>query len=46
MCLTHRGVKEHESDMTTSIVRGSLREIESQKREFFNLLKGMKGFYE
>tara|TARA_B100000949_G_scaffold107450_1_gene95433 strand:- start:1369 stop:2034 length:666 start_codon:yes stop_codon:yes gene_type:complete len=46
MCLTHRGVKEHESDMTTSIVRGSLREIESQKREFFTLLKGMKGFYE
>ena len=45
MCLTHRGVKEHESDMTTSIVRGSLREEETQKREFFNLLKGMKGFY-
>ena len=46
MCLTHRGVKEHESDMTTSVVRGSLREKETQKREFFNLLKGMKGFYE
>ena len=46
MCLTHRGVKEHESDMTTSIVRGSLREEETQKREFFTLLKGMKGFYE
>ena len=46
MCLTHRGVKEHESDMTTSIVRGSLREEETQKREFFNLLKGMTGFYE
>jgi len=45
MCLTHRGVKEHESDMTTSVVRGSLRNEESQKREFFNLLKGMKGFY-
>ncbi len=45
MCMTHRGVKEHESDMTTSVVRGSLREEESQKREFFNLLKGMKGFY-
>ncbi len=44
-CMTHRGVKEHESDMTTSVVRGSLREEESQKREFFNLLKGMKGFY-
>ncbi len=45
MCMTHRGVREHESDMTTSVVRGSLREEESQKREFFNLLKGMKGFY-
>ena len=45
MCMTHRGVKEHESDMTTSVVRGSLRDEESQKREFFNLLKGMKGFY-
>tara|TARA_Y100000034_G_C6897203_1_gene413950 strand:- start:2098 stop:2751 length:654 start_codon:yes stop_codon:yes gene_type:complete len=44
MCLTHRGVKEHESDMTTSVVRGSLRNEESQKREFFTLLKGMKGF--
>ena len=46
MCLTHRGVKEHESDMTTSIVRGSLRDEETQKREFFALLKGMKGFSE
>ena len=45
MCMTHRGVREHESDMTTSVVRGSLRDEESQKREFFNLLKGMKGFY-
>ena len=45
MCMTHRGVLEHESDMTTSVGRGSLREEESQKREFFNLLKGMKGFY-
>ena len=45
MCMTHRGVREHESDMTTSVVRGSLREEESQKPEFFNLLKGMKGFY-
>ena len=33
------------ADITTSVVRGSLRDEESQKREFFNLLKGMKGFY-
>ena len=44
MCMTHRGVLEHESDMTTSIVRGKLRDVETIKREFFTLLQGMKGF--
>ena len=44
MCMTHRGVMEHESDMTTSIVRGKIRDIETIKREFFTLLQGMKGF--
>jgi|TARA_Y100000310_G_scaffold55121_1_gene50530 GTP cyclohydrolase I len=43
-CITHRGIKEHDSDMTTSIVRGTMRDEESQKREFFTLLKSMKGF--
>ena len=44
MCMTHRGVLEHESDMTTSIVRGKLRDVETIKQEFFTLLQGMKGF--
>ena len=38
MCLTHRGVKEHESDMTTSIMRGDFRVNSSLKTEFFNLI--------
>ncbi len=44
MCMTHRGVLEHESDMTTSIVRGKFRDVETIKQEFFTLLQGMKGF--
>ncbi len=44
MCLTHRGVKEHESDMTTSVMRGDFREFPHIKQEFLSLLNGMKGF--
>jgi len=44
MCMTARGVKAHESDMLTSVVRGSLREQEKLRQEFFSLLQGMKGF--
>ena len=46
MCMTHRGVREHESDMTTSIMRGSFREDPYLKSEFLKLLAGMKGFNE
>lgn len=48
MCLTHRGVKEHESDMTTSVMRGIFQDEDARhlKSEFLQLLKGMKGFYE
>ena len=46
MCLTHRGVKEHESDMTTSVIRGVFKENPILKSEFLQLLKGMKGFYD
>ena len=42
--MTHRGVKEHDSDMTTSIVRGKMRDVPTIKNEFFTLLQGMKGF--
>jgi GTP cyclohydrolase I len=43
-CLTHRGVREHNSDMTTSIMRGKFRTDPNLKSEFLNLLAGMKGF--
>lgn len=46
MCLTHRGVNEHESDMTTSVIRGVFKENPILKSEFLQLLKGMKGFYD
>ena len=43
-CVTHRGVQEHQSDFTTSIVRGILRENKTLKDEFFSILQGMKGY--
>lgn len=42
-CMSHRGVKEHDSDMSTSIVRGCLRENPALKQEFFSIVAGMKG---
>jgi GTP cyclohydrolase I len=44
MCVTHRGVREHASDMTTSVLRGVLRDSSDTRAEFFRLLQGMKGF--
>jgi len=44
MCLTHRGFKEHESDMTTSVMRGTFLKNVHMKQEFLSLLSGMKGF--
>lgn len=41
-CMTWRGVKEENSEMVTSIVRGELRDP-SLKLEFFNLIKS-QGF--
>jgi GTP cyclohydrolase IA len=41
-CMTMRGVKEHENDFTTAIMRGKFRE-ESLKTEFYNILNNMKG---
>jgi GTP cyclohydrolase I len=43
-CMTMRGVKEHDSDMTTSIMRGLFRTDPQLKNEFLQLLAGMKGF--
>ena len=44
MCVTHRGVREHASDMTTSVLRGVLRDQPDTRAEFFRLLHGMKEF--
>jgi len=43
-CMTHRGVKAHESDMVTSVMRGALREQVKLREEFFHLLSSMKGY--
>lgn len=40
-CMTHRGVKEHESAMTTSILRGTLRDSIEQRQEFFSIIGKM-----
>lgn len=42
-CMISRGVKEHESDMTTSIMRGLMRDDVSMRQEFLNLMNNMKG---
>jgi GTP cyclohydrolase I len=42
-CMTHRGVREHESDMTTAIMRGKFRDDASLKDEFYKLALSMKG---
>ena len=42
-CMTHRGVKEHESDMTTSIMLGAFDTHPPLKKEFFDICLSMKG---
>lgn len=42
-CMTHRGVREHESDMTTAIMRGKFREDAALKDEFYKIVMNMKG---
>jgi len=42
-CMISRGVKEHESDMTTSIMRGMFRNDAPMRQEFLNLMNNMKG---
>jgi GTP cyclohydrolase I len=41
MCMTMRGVMEHDSAMTTSVMRGVFREDPSLKQEFFNIVSKM-----
>ena len=42
-CMSARGVKEHDIDMLTSVIRGDFLKIEHLKAEFFSLLNNMKG---
>lgn len=42
-CMTHRGVKEHESDMTTAIMLGAFNEDPALKQEFYDICLSMKG---
>ena len=42
-CMTHRGVKEHESDMTTAVMQGLFQSDKSLKKEFYDVCLSMKG---
>jgi GTP cyclohydrolase I len=42
-CMTHRGVREHESDMTTAIMLGAFNEDSALKQEFYDICLSMKG---
>lgn len=43
-CLTMRGMREHDSDMTTAVIRGKFKTEQSLKNEFYQILSGMKGY--
>jgi len=42
-CMTHRGVREHESDMTTAIMLGGFERDPALKQEFYDICLSMKG---
>ena len=42
-CMTHRGVREHESDMTTAIMRGKFQTVPSLRDEYYKIIDNMKG---
>lgn len=42
-CMTHRGVREHESDMTTAIMLGAFIKDPALKQEFYDICLSMKG---
>ena len=42
-CMTVRGVREHESDMTTAIMHGAFKEDHALKQEFYDVCLSMKG---
>ena len=42
-CMTQRGVREHESDMTTAIMLGAFSTDPALKQEFYDICLSMKG---
>ena len=42
-CMSQRGVREHESDMSTAIMMGAFETDAALKAEFYQLFAGMKG---
>jgi GTP cyclohydrolase I len=42
-CMTHRGVREHENDMTTAIMLGAFQSDPYLKQEFYDICLSMKG---
>ena len=42
-CMTHRGVREHESDMTTAVMKGAFLDEPPVKQEFYDIFNSMKG---
>jgi GTP cyclohydrolase I len=42
-CMTHRGVREHDSDMTTAIMLGAFKEDPATRDEFYKICLSMKG---
>lgn len=42
-CMSHRGVREHESDMTTAVMLGAFEKDPALKSEFYQILSTMKG---
>ncbi len=39
-CMTARGVREHESEMSTAVMKGLFETDVGLKTEFYNLIKG------
>lgn len=42
-CMTMRGVREHESDMTTSVMHGAFMTDQALRQEFYDVCLSMKG---
>lgn len=42
-CMSHRGVREHNSDMSTAIMLGAFEKDPALKSEFYTILNTMKG---